>query len=125
MVLLSIIVLNYISLEKRNDSKTILFHTLIVDSGNNVWTEKVKVTNGTSVFQILNQTFPINYKEYKGLGVFIISINNISQNRTHSWVYFVNGKLPKISADKYFLYTNSTIKWKLVKNDEILKNFED
>jgi len=96
---------------------------LTVDYGSSTTREALKVLNQTTVFDALNQTHNVQYKEYS-IGLFIISIDNVTQNSTHSWLYFVNGEPPMISADNYHLNNNDEVLFKFVSNEEAMKYFE-
>ncbi|MCD6402976.1 MAG: DUF4430 domain-containing protein [Candidatus Aenigmarchaeota archaeon] len=85
----------------------------------------IKTENVSTVFDVLSSVYTIKYKDYGDMGIFLTSINNVSQNSSHSWIYFVNGKLADKAADKYILFRNSTIEWKYMKNNDIMKLFSN
>ena len=96
---------------------------LTIDYGDHANSEILSVSNRSTVFDALNQTHNVSYKEYS-IGVFITSIDGISQDSEHSWLYFVNGKLPSISADNYVLNGNESVIFKYVSNTEAMKYFK-
>jgi len=81
----------------------------------------IRVQNGTTVFEVLNRTAKVEYKEYAGMGKIITSINGIASNNTYSWLYFVDDKLAMVSVDKYSLTKDSSITFKYLANEEALK----
>ncbi len=95
-----------------------------MDSG--LWKESkiIRVKNGTTVFEVLNETFDVDYKIYPGMGIFVTSINNVTQNSTHFWIYFVNEKPANVGADSFILTENSNITWKLLSSEESMKIFK-
>jgi len=44
-------------------------------------------------------------------GKFVVSIENISQNSTHSWFYYVNGILANVGAEDYVIHPGDVIRW--------------
>lgn len=56
----------------------------------------------------------IKIKQYD-FGVFVESINKISNNKNLSWIYFVNGKSADVAADKYELKEGDKVEWKYIK----------
>ena len=71
------------------------------------------VINGTSVFNLLNISHKVEYKEYSGLGKLITKIDDEEQNSTHSWFYWVNDKFADKSADNYILFENSNVVFRM------------
>ena len=96
---------------------------LEIENGANTSEEKYTVNNGTTAFQILNETHSIEYKKYS-IGYFIISIDGIEQNATHSWLYFVNDNPSSVSSDKYYLSDGDVLDFKFLSNEEGLKYFK-
>lgn len=95
--------------------------SLLINYGNG---KKSKFTiDAGTVFDALNKTCNIEYKYYKGLGYFITSIDGVTQNKTHSWGYFVNNKFAMVSANNYVLKNNDNITWVLMNNEEFGKYF--
>ena len=77
------------------------------------------MNNGTTVFDVLNNSFAVEFKEFAGLGKLLTGINGINQNSTHYWFYYVGGKFAQVAADKYILYTNSSIFFKFTSENEL------
>ena len=78
----------------------------------NASSKMMTVNNGTVVFDVLNSTNSVGYKEYAGLGMFITGINGVNQNSTHYWFFYVNGDLAKVSSDKRALHDDSDVLFK-------------
>ena len=94
-----------------------------IDSGTSEKTKIIDVQNGTTVFDVLNSITTVEYKEYAGTGKMITSINGIAQNSSYSWMFFVDGKLASVAADKYELTKDSSFTFKYVSSKEALKYF--
>jgi len=82
---------------------------------------KIIPSGESTVFSLLQElskkkNFEISYKIYPNMGVFIESIAGF-RNGTDGkyWQYWVNGKLPMVSADKMKIQTGDTIEWKFEK----------
>jgi len=71
----------------------------------------------------LNSITTVEYKEYAGTGKMITSINGIAQNSSYSWMFFVDGKLASVAADKYELTKDSSFTFKYMSSKEALKYF--
>ncbi|MCD6477394.1 MAG: DUF4430 domain-containing protein [Candidatus Aenigmarchaeota archaeon] len=97
--------------------------SLYIDYGGRTTREEKVINNQTTVFQLLNETHSVNYKEYS-TGYFIVSIDGVEQNGTYSWLYFVNGKPPMVSVDKYHLSNNDVVVFKFLSNNEAMKYFK-
>ena len=94
-----------------------------IDFGTSEKSETIRVQNGTTVFEVLNSTTNVEYKEYAGMGKIITSIDGVAMNDTYSWLYFVNDKLAMVSVDNYLLTEDSSITFKYLSNEEALKYF--
>lgn len=87
-------------------------------------TEKIlTVDNQTTAFGAINQTHSIEYKEY-ATGYYITSIDNVAQNKTHSWLYFVNQEPPQVSVDNYHLSNEDNLTFVFISNEKSMKFFE-
>jgi len=81
--------------------------------------ENVKLKEGKTIFDLLKKVTQENnmefsYKEYPDLGVFIESIDNISNDaKTNKWwQYWVNGQYSQVGASNYKLKNGDIIEWK-------------
>ncbi len=98
--------------------------TLIVDDGRNVYEQQVQLKN-SSAFDVLKSMFEVEYDagEY---GVFIKGIkteNWTRQTTDYFWMYFVNGKLADVAADKYAVKPGDTIKFAYMSSADAMKFF--
>src|SRR3989338_4865984 len=66
--------------------------SLLIDYGLNTRNTTIELRSGASAFDALSAAAEIGYKEYEGLGKLITSIDNLSQNSTHYWLYFEIGR---------------------------------
>ncbi len=96
---------------------------MTIDSGSWKKVKEIDVVNGTTVFDVLNNTFNVEYKKYEGMGIFVTSIEGTEQNSTHYWIYFVDGVPGNVSADNFVLYKDLNITWKLMSLEESMKLF--
>jgi hypothetical protein len=65
----------------------------------------------------------VEYKEYAGMGKIITSIDNVNQNTTNSWMYFVDDKLASVSVDNYIITKDTSITFRYLSNEEAFKYF--
>lgn len=89
--------------------------SLTVDTGDNVFDERVSVANNSTVFDALNKTFEVEYQEYS-IGYFVTSINNVSMDANHSWIYFVNGEPAQKAVNRYFVSDEDNITFRYLNN---------
>ncbi len=85
--------------------------------------DDIKLEEGKTVFDLLKKVTQENnlefsFKEYPGLGVFVESIDGISNDAKINtwWQYWVNGEYAQTGASIYKLKNNDLIEWKYVKN---------
>jgi hypothetical protein len=78
----------------------------------------MKIDNGSTVFDVLNDSFDIEFKEYSGLGKLVTGIDGVQQNSTHYWLYYVNNEFAQVAADKYILDKDSSILFKFTSEYE-------
>lgn len=74
--------------------------------------ENVVFSTGETVFDILDKVADVEYKFYPGIGIFVTSIGGVNQTGTTWWLYYVNGQLGEIAADRYGLMDGDNILWK-------------
>jgi len=92
--------------------------TLFIDYGNGTIEKHfnlnlTEVPNIT-VFDLLLKVAIVNYSWYDD-AVFVDAINGIFNNEHNNnrwWQYWVNGELPMLAANQYFLENNSFVEWK-------------
>jgi hypothetical protein len=72
----------------------------------------VEFSAGETVFDALSRVAKVEFKFYPGLGKFVTSIDNLRQTETAWWLYYVNGTLASIAADRYGLMDGDNILWK-------------
>ena len=120
IAMLTVAVSLNISGESRNGEIDIL---LKIENGANTSEEKYTINNGTTAFQVLNETHSVEYKEYS-IGYFITSIDGVEQNTTHSWLYFINGDPSSVSSDRYYLSDGDILDFKFLSNEEGMKYFK-
>lgn len=74
--------------------------------------ENVKISEKTSVFEMLQRIADVEYQEYPGVGVYVTSIDNKAATESKWWIYQVNGVYPNVAADKYIVTDGDNIVWK-------------
>ena len=81
----------------------------------------IEMKNGSTVFDALNNSFSIGYKEFAGLGRLLTSINDVSQNSTNYWFYDVDGEFAHVAADKFVLLKDSSVLFRFASENEFIK----
>jgi|Deesub1362B_J571_1020462.scaffolds.fasta_scaffold12062_2 hypothetical protein len=91
--------------------------TIIIDYGNGS-TQKFTGINldppNTTVLHALLLVASVEY-HYEGPYVFIDAINGVRNNENNNnmwWQYWVNGELPMVAANKYYLNSDDIVEWK-------------
>lgn len=86
---------------------------IVVQPGENrlLKNENVRISTGTTVFEVLDRIADVSYKEYPGMGKFLISIDNVEQTSDKWWLYQVNGVYPNIASDRYTVMDGDNILW--------------
>ena len=76
-------------------------------------TQDAKAQTAFEALQILSSAkgYKIISKQYK-YGLIVEEVNKVKNSAQKSWLYFVNGKLGNIAADRYILTSNDVIEWK-------------
>jgi hypothetical protein len=69
---------------------------------------KVDLKANSTVFDAVNASFEIDYTEYE-FGYFLTSIDGLTQNQTHSWVYYVDGEAATKAVNNYYLSDGDNI----------------
>lgn len=77
-----------------------------------------------TAFDALEMVAVVNYTEYPSMGRLITSIDYVEQNDDNYWLYFVDGIMPAVSADKYTLTTDSNLTFRYVSSEESMKYFD-
>ncbi len=73
--------------------------------------ENVDFSIGETVFDVLDKVADVEYKFYPGIGIFVTSIGGVNQTGTTWWLYYVNGQLGGIAADRYGIMDGDNILW--------------
>ncbi len=79
---------------------------------------KISITDNSTVFSLLeelakNESFEIETKIYKGMGVFVESIDGLKNGTDNKyWQYWVNDELPMVAVDKKNLKIGDKVEWK-------------
>jgi hypothetical protein len=95
--------------------RSIQVHIAIVDVRENenvVLKENVLfMPGGASVFDALRKVAEVEYDDYPGLGVFVKSIDNLSNTGNKWWLYKVNGVYGTVSASRFLLENQDSVVW--------------
>jgi len=93
--------------------------TYIIDKGEgNVNFYQITLSRKSTVFSLLEElskekNFPIEFKTYEGMGIFVESIAGIKNGTDNKyWQYWVNGELPMVAADKKEVKKGDKVEWK-------------
>lgn len=73
--------------------------------------ENVDFSIGETVFDVLDKVADVEYEFYQGIGIFVTSIGGVNQTGTTWWLYYVNGQLGGIAADRYGIMDGDNIIW--------------
>jgi hypothetical protein len=78
-----------------------------------------QIRNGDTVYDAMKNlqdnelnNFSFNYKEYKGMGIFIEEINGIRGDNKY-WIYSVNGIEASVGVSRFRLKSGDIISWEL------------
>jgi hypothetical protein len=91
--------------------------TLNIDDGSDWTTENVQVANNSSVFDALNSSHEVEYREYD-MGYFVTSIDGTGGEEDYSWLFFVNGESAQVSVDNYILDDQDNVTFRYLHNNE-------
>ncbi|MFH1199654.1 MAG: DUF4430 domain-containing protein [Candidatus Micrarchaeota archaeon] len=89
--------------------------TLAINDNNSVQTFNISVENGTTLFDILNLTEKIEYKDYGAMGMLVTSINGTAQNEGGNakyWQFYVGGKLGEVGVSAYRIERPQSIEFR-------------
>ncbi|MBI3888914.1 DUF4430 domain-containing protein [Candidatus Nomurabacteria bacterium] len=83
---------------------------------------KDDIPGETSVYDFMDKLRSekkINFteKEYTGMGKFIDSINEIKNNNSMSWIYYVNGVEASVGVSNYKIKIGDMVSWKYEKSN--------
>lgn len=76
-----------------------------------------------TAFAAVNKSHEVTYNRYEQ-GYFITAIGDLKQNKTHSWLYFVNGQPPTQAVNNYYLKDGDQVTYRYLGNKESKKYFE-
>ena len=69
---------------------------------------------GKTAFGLLQEKHKIEFQE-SDLGVFVTKIDDIENTSDTFWMYYINGQLGGVAADKYVTKAGDRIQWKYEK----------
>lgn len=67
--------------------------------------------NEKSVFELLTQKHDVEYSQ-SDLGVFVESVDSLSNSDNEYWIYYIDGEMGMTAADKTITQNNQNIEWK-------------
>lgn len=67
--------------------------------------------DGKNALDLLKSKAEIQTQD-SSIGVFVISINGVSNSNDHFWMFYVNGELAQVSADQYTTKNGDKIEWR-------------
>jgi hypothetical protein len=83
----------------------------------------IEIENATA-FDILEQSFEIEYDEYAGMGKFITSVNGISSDEENYWIFFVNDESADVGVDNYIVQQNDLIEMRFMTSEDAMGIFK-
>ena len=97
-------------------SPTSITSSLVLDFGNGEISTS-SATGSKTAFDALEKTAREKNLEIKAnnnydFGVLVEGIGSFTNNSSKSWLYYVNGQMPSVAADKYELKQGDIIEWK-------------
>ncbi|MGQ4913158.1 MAG: DUF4430 domain-containing protein [Candidatus Asgardarchaeia archaeon] len=92
-----------------------MFVSIGIDYGNGTveWYNNTIVPQNVTAFDVLLLVAEVNFTT-SSWGVFVNAINGVENNVTmanHWWMYYVNGEMPMVAADRYILHANDIVLW--------------
>ena len=88
---------------------------LIVNYSGFSQTFDVNVSENTTAFDLLKGHVKIAYKDFPGVGVFINSIENISNSQDKYWMFYVDGNLSGVGVSAYVINQSTVIEMRYEK----------
>lgn len=88
---------------------------LIVNYSGYSQTFDVNVSENTTAFDLLKGHVKIAYKDYPGMGVFINSIENVSNSQDNYWMFYVDGNLSGVGVSAYVINQSTVIEMRYEK----------
>lgn len=103
--------------EERIEKKETGQVKLVLDFGEEkVSTHSVNLDDSATVFEILSQICQENnlnlVSEDSDFGVFVSQIGEKTNTKDLFWLFFVNGKMGQVAADKFKLKEGDLVEWK-------------
>lgn len=100
--------------ESETPAKTVInTEAVSIDFGNG---QKLNGEAATqSAYQALvkvakDNNLSVGVKQYK-YGVMVEKVGDVVGNQNYAWMYFVNGKLGQIAADRYVIHPGDKVEW--------------
>jgi hypothetical protein len=82
-------------------------------------TYSASLDHQSTVFEVLNRVAEVNglslVKEDSDFGVFVKEIAGRANTKDSFWLYYVNGQMAEVAADKYELREGDLVEWKYEK----------
>ncbi len=89
--------------------------TSVVEEQKNPKLIQYEGKEGKSAFELLKANSQVVASE-SPLGVFITEINGIKNTNEEFWLFYINGELAPVGADKYITKDGDTIEWRFEKS---------
>ncbi len=79
-----------------------------------------KINQKTSVYDFMKKLMEekevtFTEKNYSGIGKFIISLNGVSGDKDHAWIYYVNGNEASLGVSTQIINPGDVVSWKYEK----------
>jgi hypothetical protein len=112
-------------IEEKQEIQPEIVVSLRLEFGNgNIRTfNDIKLEKGKTVFDLLKKVtqennMELSFKEYPDLGVFIESIDKVTNDPKNNkwWQYWVNGEYGQAGASNFILKDGDLVKWKYVES---------
>lgn len=94
-------------------------NSLMIDDGDgNIQTIEINIKKGSSAFDLLKKGtkklgLELKTKNYEDMGIFIEAIGDRENGQDKKyWLYYVNGGMPSVAADKQLLKEGDKVEFK-------------
>lgn len=108
----------YFQMGSSQQGNSIVYNIMVIINYGNGSTETFREISleppNTTVFHALLLVASVEY-HYEGPYVFVDAINGVRNNENNNnrwWQYWVNGELPMVAANKYYLNSNDVVEWR-------------
>lgn len=93
---------------------------LIIEANGEEASQSIDVAKGTNAFEAMKMLADVNYST-SAFGVFINSINGISNTADTYWLFWIDGKFAEKAIDAYSVEKDTVVIWRFLGAEESKK----